>query len=80
MSTEQSLNWREPYLEYMDANFIEIVDNIYEHTFIDRIFLNEANHISEDQFLDAIAGSLGDLLGGAFDDMFHDDDDADCSR
>ena len=59
----------------MDTNFIEIVDTIYETKFVDRIFLNEANHICQDEFLDAIAGSaLGNLFGGAID-MFEDEDD-----
>lgn len=52
----------------MDENFIELVDNIYETKFIDRIFLNEANYISKDSFLDSIAGSLmGNLFGGALE-------------
>ena len=57
----------------MDANFIDLVDKIYETKFIDRIFLNEANHISKDSFLDSIAGSMmGNLFGGAID-MFPGD-------
>ena len=59
----------------MDTNFIDIVDNIYERTFVDRIFLNDANHISQDQFLDAIAGSaLGNLFAGGMD-MFEAEED-----
>ena len=59
----------------MDANFIEIVDNIYETKFIDRMFLEGGNFTSKDKFLEAIAGSsMGNLFGGAID-MFDGESD-----
>ena len=61
------LTWREPYIVYMDENFPNVIEGLYEAKFIDRIFQN-GNAISKEQWDKAIVGSaIGNLIGNAAD-------------
>ena len=46
---------------YIEENFDEIFLKIYEHEFVDRIFMEHEAIISKDDFKTALAGNLNEV-------------------
>ena len=54
-------------LELIEANFTEIVNEVYENRFIDKIFTDFVSIIKREHFIQALTEKAGGLLGAIGD-------------
>lgn len=52
--------WSDEYLSYIELNFDSIFQEMYEETFVDKIFLSHEARVYEADFITAIAGDIDD--------------------